>query len=75
MTSPACLKDLADVQELIKVLDLSEDFSEQLNPFVRAKYNELRTGAKMDSTEIESDSWGLENDEPGTGPDGTGPLS
>ncbi len=35
------LKDLSDVQELIKNLELSEDFAEQLNPYVREKYAEL----------------------------------
>lgn len=35
------LKDLADAQELIRVLKLPRDFSEQLNPYVRAKYEEL----------------------------------
>jgi hypothetical protein len=41
MTSPSRLKDLADVLELIKVLDLPADFSEQLNAYVREKYLEL----------------------------------
>jgi len=41
MTNPARLKDLADVLELIKVLDLPIDFANQLDPFVRSKYEEL----------------------------------
>jgi hypothetical protein len=41
MTNPARLKDLADVQELIKHLQLPRDFGEQLNPYVQAKYREL----------------------------------
>lgn len=41
MTNPGRLKDLGDVQELIKALKLPESFAEQLNPFVRDKYLEL----------------------------------
>ncbi|MCD9186067.1 MAG: nucleotidyltransferase family protein [Pyrinomonadaceae bacterium] len=42
MTAPHRLKDLADVQELIKVKDLPADFAEKLDPFVREKYLELQ---------------------------------
>lgn len=35
------LKDLADVQELIKLKGLDEGFAEKLNEYVRAKYIEL----------------------------------
>ena len=35
------LKDLADVQELIKIRALPREFAERLNPYVRAKYLEL----------------------------------
>lgn len=41
MTSPAKSKDLSDVQELIAGLQLQEDYSEQLNPYVREKFLEL----------------------------------
>lgn len=41
MTAPGRLKDLADVQELIRTLHLPSEFGEQLHPFVRAKYAEL----------------------------------
>ncbi len=41
MTSPGRLKDLADVLELIKILDLPADYAHQLNPYVAAKYREL----------------------------------
>lgn len=34
-------KDLADVQELIKSLDLPENFSDRLHPVVRAKFAEI----------------------------------
>jgi hypothetical protein len=42
MTAPHRLKDLADVQELIKIKNLSTDFAEKLNPFVREKFLELQ---------------------------------
>lgn len=41
MTNPHRLKDLADVQELTKVLQLSIDFAGQLDPYVQQKYREL----------------------------------
>lgn len=41
MTAPDRLKDLADVQELIKVRDLSSEFAAKLNPFVREQYLQL----------------------------------
>jgi hypothetical protein len=41
MTAPHRLKDLADVQELIKVRDLQRDFAERLDPYVRDKFLEL----------------------------------
>ena len=41
MTAPGRLKDLADVQELIRLLRLPADFAEQLQPFVQEKYEEL----------------------------------
>lgn len=36
------LKDLADVQELIRALELPRSFAERLDPSVRAKFEELR---------------------------------
>jgi len=41
LTAPHRLKDLADVQELIKVKRLDKTFAERLDGFVRAKYIEL----------------------------------
>ncbi|PYP84800.1 MAG: hypothetical protein DMF61_18645 [Blastocatellia bacterium AA13] len=41
MTAPHRLRDLADVQELIKIHKLDEEFANRLNPFVREKYIEL----------------------------------
>lgn len=50
MTNAGRLKDLADVQELIRALRLPLEFGEQLNPFVRGKYGELFQGVEADST-------------------------
>jgi len=41
MTNPLRLRDLSDVMELIKLLRLPRDFSQQLAPFVQEKYLEL----------------------------------
>lgn len=41
MTAPHRLKDLADVQELIKIRQLQPEFAEQLDPYVREKFLEL----------------------------------
>jgi hypothetical protein len=41
MTAPHRLKDLADVQELIKIRGLQPEFAAQLNPYVREKFLEL----------------------------------
>ncbi len=41
MTNTGRIKDLADVQELIRVLKLNADFATTLNPFVRSKFVEL----------------------------------
>jgi len=41
MTAPHRLKDLADVQELIKIRQLQPEFAEQLDPYVRGKFFEL----------------------------------
>ncbi len=40
------LKDLADVQELIKIKRLDTDFALKLNPYVRAKYLELEEAVR-----------------------------
>jgi hypothetical protein len=39
-------KDLADVQELIKILHLPRDFAEQIHESVRPKYQELWAGTR-----------------------------
>jgi len=41
MSAPHRLKDLADVQELIKFRNLQRDFAERLDPYVRDKFLEL----------------------------------
>ncbi len=46
MTSSERIKDLADVQELIKVLALPKEFAEKLHPYVREKYHELWQAAR-----------------------------
>ena len=51
ITSPGRLRDLADVQELIRSLGLSADFAEQLQPYVREKYAELRTSVQDSSSD------------------------
>jgi hypothetical protein len=42
ISAPHRLKDLADVQELIKIKNLDADFADNLDPYVRAKYLELQ---------------------------------
>lgn len=46
MTAPDRLKDLADVQELIKRHSLSSYFAEKLDPYVRGKFLELMEAAE-----------------------------
>jgi len=40
------LKDLADVQELIKIRQLDANFAMKLNPYVREKYRELEAAVR-----------------------------
>jgi hypothetical protein len=44
MTNPGRIKDLADVQEIMKHFILPEDFASHLNPYVQEKYRELWNG-------------------------------
>jgi hypothetical protein len=46
ISAPDRLKDLADVQELIKIRKLGADFALKLDPYVRAKYLELEDAVK-----------------------------
>jgi hypothetical protein len=41
MSAPHRLKDLADAQELIRILKLPHEFMQRLNPYVREKFDEL----------------------------------
>ncbi|MFN0112253.1 MAG: hypothetical protein ACKVZH_25610 [Blastocatellia bacterium] len=52
MANAGRLKDLADVQELIKVKGLDAVFADKLHPFVREKFLELHRGA-AESKELE----------------------
>src|SRR5437868_195232 len=52
ISAPDRLKDLADVQELIKIRKLGADFALKLDPSVRAKYHELEEAVrKSDSSQ------------------------
>ncbi len=46
MTNPGRLRDLADVQELIRVLALPADYVEKLHPYVRDRFAELWDGLR-----------------------------
>jgi len=52
ITAPDRLKDLADVQELIKIRKLDAEFALKLNPYVREKYRELEAAVR-NSTSIQ----------------------
>ena len=47
------LKDLADVQELIKIRKLDSDFALKLDPYVRAKYLELEEAVRKSESSQE----------------------
>lgn len=61
ITAAGRLRDLADVLDLIKLLNLPAEFAEKLDPYVRDKYAELRDQAEAakqnDLLEAEN-SWG-----------------
>jgi hypothetical protein len=46
ISAPDRLKDLADVQELIKIRKLDADFAAKLDPYVRTKYLELEEAVR-----------------------------
>ena len=52
ISAPDRLKDLADVQELIKIRKLDAEFASKLNPYVREKYRELEAAVR-NSTSIQ----------------------
>ena len=47
MTAPDRLKDLADVQELIKARRLGEEFAQSLDPYVREEFLRLWRGVEQ----------------------------
>ncbi len=47
MTAGDMLKDLADVQELIKTRELTSEFANLLDPYVRAEFSELHHAVKQ----------------------------
>jgi hypothetical protein len=47
ISAPHRLKDLADVQELIKIRRLGADFATKLDPYVRPKYLELEAAVRQ----------------------------
>lgn len=47
ISAPHRLKDLADVQELIKTRKLDADFATKLDPYVRTKYLELEAAVRQ----------------------------
>lgn len=53
MTNPGRLRDLADVQELIRLMPLNDTFADDLHPFVQDKFREL---ARSTENGDESDS-------------------
>jgi len=54
ISSPDRLKDLADVQELIKTLGLPANLAEQLDPWVQEKYRELWASSRGGAPEVPS---------------------
>ena len=48
MTNPGRLKDLGDIQELIRARNLGPEFASQLNLYVREKFVELASAVQQD---------------------------
>ncbi len=51
MTHPGRLRDLADVQQLIRHLGLGSDTADRLDPFVHDKFGELWRGVNENRVE------------------------
>ena len=51
------MKDLSDVLELIKILNLPADFTDHLNPFVKGKYLELWNQGKKRYETLWRNKW------------------
>ncbi len=56
MTNPGRLRDLADVQELIRALNLDEAFASQLDAHVRPNCLELWRPVQLSSEDQPADS-------------------
>ena len=50
MTNPGRLKDLADVQELVRLLKLPTTYTRNLHPYVQEKFKELWQGVQQDTS-------------------------
>ncbi len=48
MSNPGRLKDLADIQELIRARNLPLELRDDLHPYVREKYRELWLATRQD---------------------------
>jgi hypothetical protein len=48
MTAEHRIKDMADVIELVRVNELSRSYADQLDPYVRAKYQAMWRAAQVD---------------------------
>jgi hypothetical protein len=51
MANPGRLKDLGDVQEMIRVLKLPAELAVRLNPYVRGKCEELWNAVRNNPAE------------------------
>ena|SRR5882672_7192322 len=50
ISNPGRVKDLGDVQELIRILKLPREFGGKLNAYVRGKFEELHEGVERDQS-------------------------
>jgi hypothetical protein len=53
MTTPTRAKDYADVQELVKTLNLTQEFADELDPYVRAAYLQIFGAQQANPTSYE----------------------
>lgn len=49
MSNPGRVRDLGDVQEMIRVLQIRDDFADRLDPFVRGEFIRLAAGVRGNS--------------------------
>lgn len=49
MTNPGRVRDLGDVQELIRTKKLTDAFADQLHPYVREQFHQLAAGIKREN--------------------------